>query len=79
MDTSSSFLTNETVKNIVIGVALLNVIGYIVIGNVDAVSYFIILSILIWFFSKNLIIVLGLPILFANLFVIINQKMVTNS
>jgi len=79
MDTSSnnstsSFLTNPIVKNVVIFISIFNVIGYIVLGNADAVVYFIILGCLMWSFSKNMTIVLGIPIIFTNLFAMINQK-----
>jgi len=39
-------------------------------GNIDAVIYFIILGVLIGNFSKNMIIVLGVPVILVNLFVI---------
>jgi len=78
MDTTSnnsmsSFLTNPIVKNVVIFIAIFNVIGYIVLANKDAVVYFIILGILMWCFSKNMTIVLGVPIIFTNLFAM-NQQ-----
>lgn len=74
MDINNSFFTNKIVKNIIIVIAVLNVIGYIVIGNYNAVFYFIILSILIWLFSKNLTIVFGVPIILANLIALIPKQ-----
>ena len=65
----SKFLTNKIVLNVVAVLALLNVIGYLVIGNYNGVAYFIILALLITYFSKNMIIVLGVPIILVNLFV----------
>jgi hypothetical protein len=64
----SNFLTNKLVLNIVSIIALLNVIGYIVMGNINNALFFIVLSILVRYFSKNMIIVLGVPLIIVNLF-----------
>jgi hypothetical protein len=64
----SKFLTNKWVLNIVSFIALLNIIGYMIIGDLNSVIYFIVLALLITYFSKNMIIVLGIPILLVNLF-----------
>jgi len=63
----SKFLTNKLVLNIVALIALFNVIGYIVMGHINNVILFIILAILVRYFSKNMILVLGIPLLFVNL------------
>jgi hypothetical protein len=63
----SKFLTNKLVLNIVALIALFNVIGYIVMGHINNVLLFIILAILVRYFSKNMILVLGIPLLFVNL------------
>lgn len=79
--TVSKFLTNKLVLNIVAILALFNVIGYIVIGNINAVLYYIIFAVLIRYFSKNMIIVLGIPLVFVNLLVMkrsIMEGMETN-
>jgi hypothetical protein len=65
----SNFLTNKLVLNIISLLALFNVIGYIVIGNINVVLYYIILAVLIRYFSKNMIIVLGIPLILVNLLV----------
>lgn len=64
----SKFLTNKLVLNIVSFLALFNIIGYVVMGNVNSVLYFIVLSVLVRYFSKNMIIVLGVPLILVNLF-----------
>lgn len=64
----SKFLTNKWVLKIVSLLALLNVIGYMVMGNLDAVVYFIVLALLVAYFSKNMIIVLGVPLILVSLF-----------
>jgi hypothetical protein len=63
----SNLLTNKLVLNIIALLSLFNVIGYIVMGNINAVLYYIILAVLIRYFSKNMIIVLGIPLILVNL------------
>jgi hypothetical protein len=63
----SNFLTNKWVLNIVALLALFNVIGYMVIGNLNAVLYFVVFAILFRYFSKNMTIVLGVPLIITNL------------
>ena len=65
--TLSKFLTNKWVLNIVSLVVFLNIIGYIVLGNFNLVLYFAILAIIVRYFSKNMIIVLGVPFILVNL------------
>jgi hypothetical protein len=65
--TVSKFLTNKWVLNIVSILALFNVIGYIVTGNFNSVIIFIIIGILVRYFSKNMTIILGVPLLLVNL------------
>ena len=64
----SKFLTNKLVLNIVSILALFNVIGYMIMGNFNNVIVFILLAVLVRYFSKNMIIVLGTPLLLVNLF-----------
>jgi hypothetical protein len=66
--TVSKILTNKWVLNIVALLALLNVIGYMVMGNLNNVLFFIVLAVLVRYFSKNMIIVLGVPLIVVNLF-----------
>jgi hypothetical protein len=63
----SKILTNKWVLNIVSFIALLNVIGYMVMGNFNNVVFFIVLAVLVRYFSKNMIIVLGIPLILVNL------------
>jgi hypothetical protein len=63
----SKFLTNKWVLNIVAFLALFNIIGYAVIGNINAVLHFIVFAVLVRYFSKNMTIVLGVPLLLVNL------------
>jgi hypothetical protein len=61
------FLTNKWVLNAIAFLALFNVIGYLMIGNLNAVLHFIIFAVLVRYFSKNMTIVLGIPLVIVNL------------
>jgi hypothetical protein len=65
--TVSKILTNKLVLNIVAIVALFNVLGYMIMGNFNNVVFFILLAVLVRYFSKNMIIVLGVPLILVNL------------
>ena len=64
----SKILTNKWVLNIISFLALFNVIGYMIMGNINNVIFFIILAVLVRNFSQNMIIVLGTPLVIVNLF-----------
>jgi hypothetical protein len=66
----SKILTNKVVLHVVFFIAFINIMTYVVMGNIDAVIYFLLLGVLIGNFSKNMIIVLGVPVILVNLFVI---------
>lgn len=61
-------LSNKLVLNIVAILALLNVIGYMVMGNLNSLLFFAVLAVLVRYFSKNMIIILGIPLIVVNLF-----------
>jgi hypothetical protein len=56
------------VLNIVAFLSIFNIIGYISIGNLNAVLFYILFAVLIRYFSKNMTIVLGVPLIIINLF-----------
>ena len=64
----SQFLTNKHVLSVVSFLALFNIIGYVVIGKLEFVLYFIIIGVLVGFFSRNMTIILGIPLIVVNLF-----------
>lgn len=64
-----NLLTNKIVLNIVCVLSALNIIGYLAIGKINAILFFIVLAILITQFNKNMIIVLGVPLILVNLLV----------
>lgn len=65
--TTTKLLTNKMVLNVVAILAFLNIIGYLMIGKLNNVAYFIIIAILTRYFSKNMIVVLGVPLVIINL------------
>lgn len=68
----SKFLTSKWVLNIISILALFNVIGYMVMGDFNSVISFIIIAFVVGIFSKNMIIVLGIPLIMINLLSIKN-------
>jgi hypothetical protein len=71
---ASRILTNKMVLNVVSIIALLNVIGYVVMGDVESVAVFIVLAILVRYFSKNMIVVLGIPLIIVNMMALKNRS-----
>jgi hypothetical protein len=70
--TITRLLTNRTVLNVIFVIALLNIIGYLMIGSYHEIVQFILVALLTSYFSKNMIVVLGVPMLIVNLFSRIN-------
>jgi len=64
----SKFLTNKLVLNVISIIAFFNVIGFIVMNQLNSAIYFILLALIVTYFSKNMIIVLGVPLILVNLF-----------
>ena len=61
-------LVNKTVLIVITIIAILNLIGYLVLNDIEAAIMFILIAVLTYFFSKNMIIVFFVPLLFVNLF-----------
>jgi len=68
MKFDKSLLQNKMVLNVVFVIAVLNVLGYLVMGNFEAVTLFVLIGGLTSFFSKNMILILGIPLIVANLY-----------
>ena len=64
----SKALTNKVLLNVVFLLSLLAIIGYIIVGDIMSVVLFMMMSIIIVNFSKNMIIVLGLPLITVGIF-----------
>ena len=70
----SRFITNKYVLNVVFFVSILNILGYVIYRNYDAVLYFILVGMLVAYFSKNMTLILGIPLILVNLFSIGKRK-----
>ena len=63
----AKFLSNKTVLNVVLGVSFLNLIAFIILNETLAIVYFVLIGFVTSFFSKNMIIVLLVPLFLVNL------------
>jgi hypothetical protein len=59
-------LTNKRTLQIVSVLALLNVIGYAVMKKWNVVLFFVLMGLFVRIFSKNMILVLGVPLFLSN-------------
>ena len=64
----SKFLVNPLALKVVSAVAVINFLGYLILGNTHAVIYFLLIGLIVSYFSKNMILILGVPVLLVNLF-----------
>ena len=64
----SKFLVNPLALKVVSAVAVINFLGYLILGNTNAVIYFLLIGLIVSYFSKNMILILGVPVLLVNLF-----------
>lgn len=63
----SKLLENKYVLYVILFLAVTNMLGYMVMGNITPVIFFIIVGYLVSIFSKNMIIVLIVPLLLTNI------------
>lgn len=63
------FLSNKTLLNIVVAISFLNIISFVMFGETISIIYFILIGLVTSFFSKNMVIVLLIPLILVNLFV----------
>ena len=64
----SKFLVNPLALKDLSAVAVINFLGYLILGNTNAVIYFLLIGLIVSYFSKNMILILGVPVLLVNLF-----------
>jgi hypothetical protein len=62
----SNLITNKYVLYLVATIAFLNVFGYMILGNINAVVFFILVGYITTFFSKNMIIILFVAMTLTN-------------
>lgn len=70
----SNLLTSKVSLTIVFWLSLTNIIGYLVYNRFDVVVFFVLISLIITYFSKNMIIILGIPLILVNLAVLGKNK-----
>jgi len=63
-------LENKYVLYFVLFLAVTNVLGYLILGNINAVIFFILVGFLVSNFSKNMIIVLTVPLVLTSILMI---------
>lgn len=68
--TANKLLGNKIVLHIVFFIAFLTVLCYLMTNKIDSLVYFVVLALVTSYFSKNMIIILGVPIILVNLFTI---------
>ena len=64
----SKFLVNPLALKVVSAIAVINFLGYLILGNTNAVIYFLLIGLIVSYFSKNMILIMGVPVLLVNLF-----------
>ena len=66
----SNLLTSKAALTIIFWLSLTNIIGYLIYNRFDVVVFFVLISVIITYFSKNMIIILGVPLILVNLSVL---------
>lgn len=61
------FFTDRRVVQFIAILALVNVVAYVMVGKVKAMLTYVAFAVLVRFFSRNLAIVLGVPLILVNL------------
>jgi hypothetical protein len=65
----SNLITNKYVLYLVAGLAFLNLFWFMFSGHLNAVIFFILVGYIMTFFSKNMVIVLSIPLIFTNILI----------
>ena len=63
------FLYNKTLLNVVAVISFLNIVAFVMFNQTLAIIYFILIGLITSFFSKNMNVVLLVPLILVNLFV----------
>ena len=67
---TSKILTSSILLRSVFILSFFNIIGYLVYGNFNAIIFFLLVAGLVRYFSRNMILILGIPLFVVNLFVL---------
>ena len=74
MPNFNSLLKDKNALYIVFVMAILNILGYLLMSNVDAIVFLLMVGFLTSYFSKNMIVILLVAMVSTNLFVAIRNK-----
>jgi hypothetical protein len=66
----SKMLENKYVLFFVLFLTLINLLGYMMLGNLNAIIFFILVAFLTANFSKNMIVVLSIPLILTSVFMV---------
>ena len=66
--TANKLLSNKLVLHVVFAIAFLMILCYLMTNNLGALVYFVVLALVTSYFSKNMIIILGVPVVLVNIF-----------
>lgn len=69
----SNLMTNKYVLYLVVFLCVTNLLGYLLMGNLNTLIYFMLIAGLTTFFSKNMIVVLSVSLILANIFTAAGQ------
>jgi len=69
------FFSNKMLLNLIAGISFLNIIVFVMLNQTVALIYFILIGLVTSFFSKNMSIVLLVPLILVNLFVATSKTM----
>jgi len=69
------FFSNKMLLNFIVGISFLNIIAFVMLNQTLALIYFILIGLVTSFFSKNMSIVLLVPLILVNLFVVASKSM----
>ena len=65
----SKILSSSILLRVIFVLSFFNIIGYLVYGNFNAIIFFLLVAGLVKYFSRNMILILGIPLFVVNLFV----------
>jgi hypothetical protein len=68
--TFAKVFENRYVLYFVFFLAILNLFGYLITGNFNAIAFFILVGYLVYNFTKNMIVVLTVPIVLSSIFMV---------
>ena len=69
------FFSNKMLLNFIVGISFLNIIAFVMLNQTLALIYFILIGLVTSYFSKNMSIVLLVPLILVNLFVATSNSM----